>query len=83
MADDPIPELKRHAAEVLVRVAACWDQNQAAVMLRTDQPRISNLRHGRLERMSLERLIRWLVRARCEVELRITEHPRFSANRRA
>jgi len=75
MTKDPIPELKRVAAEELVRVIDRWGQHEAAYWLGTDQPRISDLRRGRLERISLERLIRWLDRASCEVELRITARP--------
>ena len=79
--ENPIPELKRRAAEELVRAMDRWDQYEAASLLGTDQPRISELRRGRLERMSLERLIRWLNRADCDVELRVTRRPQVPQRR--
>ena len=41
-------------------------------MLRTDRRRIGNIRRGRLERFSLETLVRYLARLRWEVELRLS-----------
>jgi hypothetical protein len=40
-----------------------------------DQPRVSDLRRGRLERISLERLIRWLRRTGHVVELSVKRAP--------
>ena len=39
-----------------------WSQENAAALLHTSQPRVSNLRKGKLERFSLEHLIRMATR---------------------
>ena len=43
----------------------------AADLLRTDRARVSNLRRGRLDRFSLEQLIRFAIRVEGTVELRV------------
>ena len=70
--DDPIPELKRDAAAKLVAQIQHWNATVIAVSMRTDQPRISDLRRGHLDRFSLETLIRFLARLDCTIELKIT-----------
>jgi len=70
--DDPIPELKRQLAQLIVERLDGWSQTYAAGFLGTDQPRLSNLRRGRLERFSLEQLVRFVGRVDGEVELRVT-----------
>lgn len=47
-------------------------QGDAARLLRTTQPRISDLRRGRLERFSIDTLLRLLTRLGVDVELRFT-----------
>jgi predicted XRE-type DNA-binding protein len=69
--DDPIPALKRQLAELLVERLEGWSQTYAAHLLGIDQPRLSNLRRGRLERFSLEQLIRFVVRVEGTVELQV------------
>jgi predicted XRE-type DNA-binding protein len=67
---DPVPRLRRELGEQLVRDIAergTWD---AAVLMRTDPPRISDLRNGRLKRFSLATLVRYLSRLNYRVELR-------------
>jgi hypothetical protein len=74
---DPIPELKRQAAAALVPLLD-GSANDVAALIGTDQPRVSDIRRGKLERFSLETLIRYLVRRRCRVELHISrERPNF------
>lgn len=73
---DPIPELKRLAGAQIAELLDGWNAHDAAVLLRTDQPRISDLRRGRLERFSLETLIRFLTHLGRRVDLSITEIPR-------
>jgi hypothetical protein len=68
---DPIPDLKRQAGAALARAFEGCDVTELAEFLETDQPRISDIRRGRLEWFSLERLLRYLVRCRRRVELRI------------
>ncbi|MEO8620808.1 MAG: XRE family transcriptional regulator [bacterium] len=74
--DDPIPALKRQLANAIVAACDGWTQWNAAVLLGIDQPRISDLRNGRLERFSLDQLVRLLVRADASVELRLTSTKR-------
>ena len=74
---DPIPELKRQAAAALVPLLA-GNADDVAALIGTDQPRVSDIRRGKLERFSLETLIRYLVRRGCRVELQITrDRPHF------
>jgi predicted XRE-type DNA-binding protein len=47
-------------------------QAEAARLLRTTQPRISDLRRGRLDRFSIDTLLRLLTRLGVDVELRFT-----------
>lgn len=70
---DPIPELKRCAASALVELLDGWNAHDVASLIGTDQPRISDLRRGKLDRFSLETLIRYLVRLRRRVDLKITD----------
>jgi predicted XRE-type DNA-binding protein len=72
---DPIPELKRQAARELAKLLEGWNAHFVAPMIGTDQPRISDIRHGRLKRFSLETLIRYITRMKMRVELRVVEPP--------
>jgi hypothetical protein len=67
---DPIPELKRQAAAALVPLMI-GNAHDVAAIIGTDQPRVSDIRRGRLERCSLETLIRYLTRLQCRVALEI------------
>ena len=58
---DPIPELKRQAAAALVPLLA-GNADDVTALIGTDQPRVSDLRRGKLKRFSLETLIRYLAR---------------------
>ena len=73
MLHDPIPQLKRDAGAQLARLVAHWNGDDAAYMLGTDRSRVAELRRGKLDRFSLETLIRYLARMRKRVELRVTE----------
>ena len=48
-----------------------WTQAEAATQLRTHQPVISALRHGRLRSLSYDRLVNWLVLLGRSVEIRV------------
>jgi predicted XRE-type DNA-binding protein len=50
--------MKRAVAAALVAKMNGWSQEKAAALLHTNQPRVSNLRAGKLHRFSLEQLIR-------------------------
>ena len=73
--DDPIPALKQQVAAELVRLMHGSGPSEIYFWIEIDQPRVSDLRRGRLERISLERLIRWLRRAGHVVELTVKPAP--------
>jgi predicted XRE-type DNA-binding protein len=72
---DPIPELKRQlGAEVAARLARRLGSDRRAdiaVLLDTDPARISDLRHGKLDRFSLETLIRFAARLWLRVDMSV------------
>ncbi len=71
MIDDPIPALKKQlAAEVLLSVD---DQHWmiGASLLGLDYARMCHLRKGRIERFSVERLIRMLVSVNRRVDVAV------------
>jgi predicted XRE-type DNA-binding protein len=61
---DPIPALKAQLGSELAALLEGWNADDVAVLVRTDRPRVSELRRGMLERFSLETLIRYLTRLR-------------------
>ncbi len=56
---DPILALKVQLAQRLVDRLEGWSQADAGVLLGADQPRASNLRRQRLDRFSLDRMVRF------------------------
>jgi predicted XRE-type DNA-binding protein len=48
-------------------------QTEAAAVLGIDQPRVSALVRGHLERFSMEKLCEWLRAMGCDVDIRIRE----------
>jgi predicted XRE-type DNA-binding protein len=81
---DPIPPLKDELARAVVDRLEGWSQDNAADLLDTDQPRMSDLRNGRLARFSLERLIRFALRLGADVHITVTwtARRRWIANKR-
>lgn len=73
---DPIPQLKRDAAAAVVALIDGWNAHDVASVMGTDQPRISDLRRDKLDRFSLETLIRFLDRLHQRVELQISDDRR-------
>ena len=69
--DDPIPALKLQLWREILELVGGWEQFTAARAIGTTQPRMSNLKHGRLERFSLERLIRFLAQIEQTVEITV------------
>ena len=69
--NDPIAEIKQLLAAELVRAIDGWTPGQLIYRMKIDQPRISDLRRGRLERISTERLIRWLTCMGRQVQVRV------------
>jgi predicted XRE-type DNA-binding protein len=74
---DPIPQLKEQLARELVARVDGWTLEYAASFLGTDAPRMSNLRRGRLERFSLEQLIRLINWDHGTVGLQVTWSSRW------
>jgi predicted XRE-type DNA-binding protein len=69
---DPIPLLKQQIAGSLIERLDGWTQPMAAELLRTDQPRVSDLRRGNLDRFSLHQLVRFVTRLRGTASIHIT-----------
>ena len=68
---DPIPALKQQAVRALVPLIEGWSRDYSAALIGVERARILDLQRGKLDRFSLERLIRFLVRTGAGVELRI------------
>jgi predicted XRE-type DNA-binding protein len=68
---DPIPELKRRAAARIVRQLREHSGFDAAIALEISTRRVWDIRAGRLDRFSLEMLIKFMTRLRMRVEIRI------------
>jgi predicted XRE-type DNA-binding protein len=77
--DDPVPALKEQLQKELIASLGMFEQSMAANAIGTDQPRMSDLERGRLERFSLESLIRFLARIERRVELNVLPCPRGTA----
>ena len=71
-ASDPVPALKRQLAQAIMDHLGTSGQVNIASRLGVDQPRASNLQHGRLQRFSLQQLVRFVARADGEVTLGIS-----------
>jgi predicted XRE-type DNA-binding protein len=72
LPSDPIPPLKDQLARAIVDRLDGWSQANAADILDTDQPRMSDLRNGRLTRFSLEQLMRFASRLGADVHVTVT-----------
>ena len=68
-ASDPIPALKRQLAGEIRALLANHHQFVAAMILGVDQPRMSDIQRGKLDRFSLEKLIRLLAHIDCRVTI--------------
>lgn len=68
---DPIPDLKLQLAGELAKLLEPWSLGEAGALLRTDRWRVADIRAGRLERFSLETLIRFATRLRRTVVLSV------------
>lgn len=73
---DPLPALKAQLYRELRQAIDRWDTPELCYFLRIDQPRVSNLRGGRIERFSVEQLIRFLERMDYEVTVSVRERRR-------
>jgi hypothetical protein len=69
---DPIPQLKAQLGAELARSLAGWRASDVSYWMGAHPSRISELRCGKLDRFSLETLIRYCYRLRVRVEFSIT-----------
>ena len=72
---DPIPALKQQLGAELARLLVQWNADDVAFLIGTDRPRISELRRGKLDRFSLETLIRYLTRLRYRIDVSVAREP--------
>lgn len=72
---DPVRHLKQQLAREICALVQPVQQCIAAYTLDVDQPLISRLRHGDVERVSLDRLIRMLHRVGRTVTLSVASGP--------
>ncbi len=70
-AQDPTPALKRQLADAILARFDASGQFNIASRLGVDQPRASNLCRGRLERFSLQQLVRFAARVDGEVTISV------------
>ena len=81
MRDDPVGPIRRQLVEHILRLAERTNMHVAAAAMGIDPPRMSDLRKGRIEQFSLERLIRMLDavgrRVRIDVEAVVSGEVRW------
>ncbi|MFN2565149.1 MAG: helix-turn-helix domain-containing protein [Gemmatimonadaceae bacterium] len=68
---DPVPALKRQLADAILDRLRRSGQLNIAHRLGIDQPRASDLQRGRLERFSLQQLVRFAARVDGEVTISV------------
>jgi predicted XRE-type DNA-binding protein len=87
MLPDPIPALKQQLADEILASVARLNVTIAAMVLEIDSSRLADLRHGRVARFSVERLIRMLATVDRRVTLTVAnvgeENIRWFRARRA
>ena len=69
---DPIPELKRQLGAEIAALIGARDPEDIALLIGTDRRPVVDLRREKLDRFSLESLIRFAARLRLSVEIRTT-----------
>jgi predicted XRE-type DNA-binding protein len=68
---DPIPELKEQLRNSILEELGPGNQIHLAKTLGIDEALMSQLQHGKLERISLQKLIRLLARINRRVDLTV------------
>lgn len=71
---DPIPALKRQLAAAIVDRIGDRDQYVVGPWLGIDGARVSNIRHGQLDRFSLQALVRMLAHLGDEIRIEVTSY---------
>jgi len=72
MIEDPIPALKERLAKLIIEEIHEPNIYDAGTILGLDQPRMWDFYHGRLERFSVQKLIRILAHLNRRVDVTIT-----------
>ena len=72
LSEDPIPRVKEQLRLEILAVVGKWPQEVGAYLLGIDQPRMSDLERGRLDRFSITKLIRLLAHIDQRVEVKVT-----------
>ena len=72
MPPNPIPALKRQLADEILSIIGRLNVTVAAMVLGIDASRLADIRHGRIERFSVERLIRLLATLNRTVSLTVS-----------
>jgi predicted XRE-type DNA-binding protein len=73
---DPVPAMKQELARELLSASEGWSQSWAAWAIHTSRSRVSELRRGKLENVSLELLVRGLSQLGYRVDITLTREPR-------
>ncbi len=68
---DPLPALKGQLGRAIVTATSGFSQWEAASFLETDQARISELKRGRVEKFTLDRLVTHLCRLDYDVTIEV------------
>ncbi|MFN2601466.1 MAG: XRE family transcriptional regulator [Gemmatimonadaceae bacterium] len=71
MTDDPIPRLKQQLRQAILAGLGRKNQRVAARILGVHETRMSNIDLGKLERFSLQKLIRLLARINRRVDMTV------------
>ena len=70
---DPVPLIKERLRSEILAVAGKWPQEVGAYLLGLDQPRMSNLERGRIDRFGVTKLIRLLAMVDRRVDVTVTD----------
>ena len=73
---DPMPALKRQLADKVVELLDGWSNTWAAWDAHLARSRVSELRRGKLDNVSLDRLVRCLAQLGHTVEITVTRNPK-------
>ena len=66
---DPVAQLRNELGAEIAQRLDGWRAADAAVLLRIDRARVSDLRHHRTKRLSLDTLLRIAMRLRIDVRV--------------
>ena len=73
---DPVPALKRQLADKILELLEGWSNTWAAWDAHLSRSRISEMRRGNIDNVSLDRMMRCLAQLGHTVEIRVTRNPK-------